>query len=231
LSYLDPDVLAQLDPVDFQNTQPYPWLSIQQLITPEGYESLRHNLPSVEQCRKSFGRWRLYGQTSHDRYVLEWRWKPRLAEPWQAFIEELQGPIYGDLLRRMLGVKALRLNFHWHYTPTGCSVSPHCDSPWKLGSHIFYFNDQDDWDPAWGGGTLILDDQQARSWRSAPSLDELETTACAPSLGNTSLLFQRTAHSWHAVRPLQCPEGALRRVFIVEIIRGGIAPKVRHYFG
>jgi hypothetical protein len=49
LSYLDPAVLAQLDPVDFQRTQPYPWLSIQQFITPEGHESLRRNLPTVEQ--------------------------------------------------------------------------------------------------------------------------------------------------------------------------------------
>jgi hypothetical protein len=37
-------------------------------------------------------------------------------------------------------------------------VSPHCDSPKKLGSHIFYLNTKEDWDPSWGGETLILDD-------------------------------------------------------------------------
>jgi hypothetical protein len=34
-------------------------------------------------------------------------------------------------------------------------------------------------------------------------------------MGNQSLIFQRTKHSWHAVREIQCPADRLRRVFIV----------------
>ena len=40
----------------------------------------------------------------------------------------------------------------------GVEVSPHCDSKHKLGSHLFYFNDSSEWDPSWGGETLILED-------------------------------------------------------------------------
>jgi hypothetical protein len=35
--------------------------------------------------------------------------------------------------------------------------------------------------------------------------------------GNGSLLFQRTDHSWHGVRPLQPPPGSLRKLFIITI--------------
>jgi hypothetical protein len=73
---------------------------------------------------------------------------------------------------------------HWHYTPAGKSVSPHCDSFNKIGSQIFYFSTPEDWDRSWGGETVILDDKghdetllltqnrpqrQARSLMSAPA--------------------------------------------------------------
>jgi len=38
-------------------------------------------------------------------------------------------------------------------------------------------------------------------------------------MGNNSLLFLRGEHSWHGVRPIQCPADKLRKVFIVEFRR------------
>ncbi len=32
-----------------------------------------------------------------------------------------------------------------------------------------------------------------------------------------SFLFRRTEHSWHGVREIECPEDAMRKVFIVVI--------------
>ncbi len=107
--------------------------------------------------------------------------------------------------------------FHWHYTPTGCSVSPHCDAAREYGSQLFYFNPEGDWQPEWGGGTLILDDAGRLSYDSAPTLEEFVAVHEAPSIGNQSTLIQRTDHAWHAVRPIACPEGRLRRVFIVVV--------------
>ena len=49
------------------------------------------------------------------------------------------------------------------------------------------------------------------------SFDQLKVAASLDPRGNASLLFQRTEHSWHGVRPLQCPKGKLRRLFIVTV--------------
>ena len=83
------------------------------------------------------------------------------------------------------------------------------------GSHLFYFNSEEDWDPAWGGDTLVLDDGGEMKFESAPALEDFEAEIAANSIGNQSLIFQRTKHSWHAVREINCPEDRLRRVFIV----------------
>ena len=98
-------------------------------------------------------------------------------------------------------------------------MSPHCDNISKLGSHIFYFNTVEDWDPDWGGETLILDDGGRFDHKAAPRFEDFERIIASKALGNYSLLFCRKGNSWHGVRELGCPEGALRKVFIVAIHR------------
>ena len=63
--------------------------------------------------------------------------------------------------------------------------------------------------------TLVLDDGGEMEFASAPALEDFAGEIAAQSIGNYSLIFQRTKHSWHAVREINCPEGNLRRVFIV----------------
>ncbi|MDP6540837.1 MAG: 2OG-Fe(II) oxygenase, partial [Planctomycetota bacterium] len=103
------------------------------------------------------------------------------------------------------------------YTPRGASVSPHCDAARKLGSQVFYFNDEATWDPAWGGETCVLDDGGRYSHRSNPDFADFDALETVPATGNQSLLFARRGHSWHGVRELTCPEGELRRVFIMAV--------------
>ena len=117
----------------------------------------------------------------------------------------------------MFGRGGLWLNFHWHYAPASASVSPHCDSPRKLGSHIFYMNDPRDWDPAWGGETVVLDDEGKFATRSAPKWEDFKSATPAVAIGNRSFLFARRGNSWHGVRAIPCPEGKLRKVFIVVV--------------
>ena len=121
----------------------------------------------------------------------------------------------------------MEFRFHWHYTPSGCDVSPHCDARREHGSHLFYFNSEDDWDPAWGGSTLVLDDGGRLSYDSAPALEEFDAVYECDSIGNYSSLMLRTDHAWHAVRAIQCPEGRLRRVFIVVVNPDKLFWKVR----
>jgi hypothetical protein len=153
----------------------------------------------------------------HDRYMLHYHAGLELAEPWRDFLAELNGARYQAFLRRLLGNRRYIPTFSWHYAWAGCSVSPHCDAARKRATHIFHFNDERDWNPEWGGQTLILASQRPISTHSAPSFDELEVAAAHGPAGNGSLLFQRTPHSWHGMRPLLCPPGKLRQIFSVTL--------------
>ncbi|MFQ5642872.1 MAG: hypothetical protein ACE5FQ_04145, partial [Thiogranum sp.] len=61
----------------------------------------------------------------------------------------------------------------------------------------------------------VLDDDGRLEFETAPALDDFSNEISARSVGNYSLIFERTLHSWHAVREIRCPEGHMRRVFIV----------------
>ena len=229
MSYLDFDRLDALDPHAFQAQRPYPWVNPHGLLTPTGYQRLVESLPAVSQFTRLFGVKRAHGQHSHDRYGLEYRPGLQLAPAWQDFIDELAGSTYRRFICRMFGVRAVELRFHWHYTPRGCSVSPHCDAKHKLGSHIFYCNPE--WNPAWGGETLILDDGGRFARSSAPRFEDFDQRIVSQTLGNRSLLFQRRNNSWHGVRTLECPEGQLRKVFIVVINRYSAVDRIRRLLG
>jgi len=228
MTYLDFERLEQLDPAEYQSRKPYPWVNPEGLLTDEGFRSLHETLPDVSIFEKSFGKARRGGQKSHDRFTLEYKDGVALSRPWQGFLEELRSDRYRDALRRLLGVHALRLSFHWHYAPSGCSVSPHCDAPRKLGSHIFYFNTADDWDPSWGGETVVLDDGGRFDRDSAPEFEDFDSAESSQSIGNWSLIFSRRGNSWHGVRPVQCPEGAMRKVFIVVINNDSLRYRIRN---
>ena len=213
--YLDEMRLDALSAREFQSSHPFPWVNPQGLLTEEGFIRLVETLPDVAMFDRIFGKKRKFGQQSHDRYALEYHSGLQLSKPWSDFIAELEGPVYRGFLRRMFGTDGFSLRFHWHYTPNGCSVSPHCDSRHKLGSHIFYLNTERDWQPGWGGQTLVLDDNGRFSSSSNPGFADFDNAMGSEALGNRSLLFGRKGNSWHGVKEISCPEDALRKVFIV----------------
>lgn len=217
MEYLNRGCLGGLSAGAFQSRQPYPWTSLEGSLTPAAWEALRDTMPDTSQADKQVGVKRGYGQAPHDRYLLHYHPGLSIAPPWREFIEELQGPVYQQFLRRVLGPHNFIPTFEWYYAWQGCAVSPHCDAARKLATHIFYFNTGDDWDASWGGDILILDSERRFKAHSAPQFDDLKVAASLQPRGNGSLLFQRTPHSWHGVRPLRCPEGKLRRLFIVTV--------------
>lgn len=230
MAYLDYATLDALDTAyaeTFQKRQPYPWINPKGVLTEVGVEKLRATLPSLEIFEKSTGQARRYGQQSHDRFALEYRPGLDLAEPWREFIGELKSNRYLGFLKRMLGCPT-KISFHWHYTPNGCSVSPHCDAVHKLGSHIFYLNSDDDWDPMWGGETVILDDEARFSRRSAPAFGDFASAIPSVATGNHSLLFARRGNSWHGVREIKCPKDRMRQVFIVVLNRASLLGRLSH---
>jgi 2OG-Fe(II) oxygenase superfamily len=217
MKYINEGLMRALDAGAFQVREPYPWLNPEGFLTQTGFERLVATLPDAELFDKRFGELRKHGQQSHDRLALDYNPELPLAPEWHEFVAELNGPEYGKFLARMFGRGALRLIFHWHYTPNGCSVSPHCDARRKLGSHIFYFNTEENWQPEWGGETLILDDRGRFPASSAPKFEDFDRVMPAAAIGNRSLLFMRREQSWHGVKEIRCPPAALRKVFIVVI--------------
>ncbi|MEE4297780.1 MAG: hypothetical protein V2J20_14325 [Wenzhouxiangella sp.] len=227
---LDIERLNAIETGTFREAHPYPWLNPEGLLTAEGFDLLRQNLPETEQMKASFGRKRAHGQKPHDRFSLEYHPDLDLHPAWHRFIAELNGPVYQTWLSRLFGTTRFTLTYHWHYAPRGASVSPHCDAKRKLGSHIFYFNTEDEWDRNWGGQTVILDDGGRFSRNSAPDFGDFDQSWVADAMGNRSLLFQRQGNSWHGVQALDCPEGRLRKVFIVVVNADNLQARLRRLF-
>jgi hypothetical protein len=215
MRYLDFDRFKAFDAAQFRATHPYPWINPRGLLTDAGYQRLLDNMPDISLFEKKFGYGRVAGQKPHDRYSLEYTTDTPVPEPWREFIAELCSDDYRHTLAKLFGARKINLRLHWHYTPNGCSVSPHTDSVREHGSQLFYFNKEGEWAPAWGGDTLVLDDGGRLDFASAPSLKDFDHEIAARSIGNYSLIFERTRNSWHAVREIRCPEGRMRRVFIV----------------
>lgn len=217
MQYLDYTRFEQLDPRDYQAQSPFPWANVAGLLTAQAFNALHASLPDFSAFAASFGLRRKHGQQPHDRYTLEYNDNAPVAPVWREFIAELCATRYREHLCALLGVRKVALNFHWHFTLADCMISPHTDSVRKAGSHIFYFNTELDWSPEWGGQTLLLAPREGMPAQSAPSFDNFGDEIASDSIGNHSLLFSRTAHSWHGMRPLRCPKGAYRKVFIVVI--------------
>jgi hypothetical protein len=215
VEYLNVASLTGSSAEAFQKQHPYPWLKIENTLSDEGFRKLCENMPDIAIFNREEGVKRAYGQGSHNRFSLHYKPGMQLPKPWMDFLEELQSDDYAKFLRRMLGGKGSLLTFEWHYAWQGCSVSPHCDASRKIATHLFYFN-QENWQPEWGGQTLVLEDVDGKfPTHSAPKFEELKEVASSSPAGNNSMIFGRTPNSWHGVRALNCPEGTMRRLFKV----------------
>ncbi len=215
LQYLNPAVLDTIDPAAFQAQKPFPWVNPQHFIRDERFPELLATMPDLSRFRAFFGKQRKHGQASHDRYVLDYEDGMELPAPWAGLIAELRGDRYRSFVCRMLDVSHVRFRFHWHFTPNGGEVSPHCDSKGKIGSQIFYLNTLDDWQWDWGGETVILDDGGKIDADNAPGFDDFIAEYPADPRDNRCIIFGRQGNSWHGVRRINCPENYYRKVFIV----------------
>lgn len=230
MNYLDIDKLRNLGLEDFLAVKPYPYFNSAGVLTESGFQDLLANMPPLEMFEQKFGYERRAGQAPHDRYSLEYTPDMPVPKPWKEFIGELCSDVYRSEIERLLSARKAEFRFHWHYTPSGAAVSPHCDARREHGSHLFYFNSAEDWDPAWGGNTLVLDDGGRLSYDSAPSLEEFDGIVECQSIGNYSALMKRTDHAWHAVRAIDCPQDRLRRIFIVVVNPDSLFWKLRDRF-
>jgi hypothetical protein len=215
--YLDIDKLNAIDVEAFKRREPYPWVNPFGLIKEEAFKVLTENLPDFSMFSSEFGMQRKYGQKSHDRFALEYNPTIAVPEPWKEFAKELTGPDYKKFLRKIFGRRFMLVKCHWHFSISGCSVSPHTDGKQKIGSHIFYLNTPDEWKNEWGGSTLVLSSKKNISEESSPEFSDFDSVTTSDYIGNYSFIFAKTDKSWHGVKELTCPPGKMRKVFIVVI--------------
>ncbi|MCP8467246.1 2OG-Fe(II) oxygenase [Pseudomonas sp. ZM23] len=227
--FLNDRLLRDFATEDFASQRPFPWYSFQDVLRPEAFEALYREFPSLELFERHNGITRAYGQRPHNRYYLAYErsiYNDReagsegvvalgdLPVVWQQFMLEVQGNSeYAAFARRMLGVDDFVVRFAWHVGVNGSEVSPHRDSHTKLGTHIFYFNTSEDWQPEWGGSILVLDGKKVP--QDNPDLSDFESVRGCDIRDNRSFLFKNTENAWHGVEKLTCPEGRYRRLFNV----------------
>lgn len=235
MKFLNETALQKIHREEFARAKPYPWLNPQGLLTEEGYKALVENAPPIELFTKNFGVQRGYGQKSHDRYTLTY--KPGLSLPleWQEFVNELLGKEYQEFIMRVFGKEKFNLQFEWHYSMRGCSVSPHSDGERKIGTHIFYLNTLEDWREEWDGQTLVLVDRKGKKEYSAPDFSDFDEIIVPKALGNWSFIFAKTKNSWHGVRELTSPPEVVRKIFSITIdsipsLQKKIMTKIRELF-
>jgi hypothetical protein len=221
-------------PVDLGNiNDEFYWRELSGFLSEDFHAALRRDFPPLTLFEKHVGRNQGVVRP-HDRYYLALGSSKyhrtrslaarlmgkrgsveasRLPRVWQLFIENLRGPEYRHFLGNILQTSSFNLRFAWHMSFEGCEVSPHRDNPSKLGTHIFYFNSNADWNDAWGGQTVIL--SELRKDTECPEFEDFSQTREVSNIGNNSLLFRNSLIAWHGVRPISPPPQMYRKIFTV----------------
>ncbi len=242
-TFIDYELLRQFDLDAFRKRSPFPWENIAGFLTREGFHSLYTNFPSLALFEYHNNRRRSHDQRPHNRHYLAYEssiyHKDRPAEAggvvgrdqlptaWQGFMDELEtSDEYQRFIRRALGISTFIPRYAWHVGSRGSEVSPHLDTPPKIGTHILYFNTSDDWNPEWGGATLVLGGKKIKAMN--PDFADFETSAAACITDNHSFLFKNTSSAWHGATALTSPDDSYRRLFniIFEMPRHSVGRKL-----
>ncbi|MDQ3755081.1 MAG: 2OG-Fe(II) oxygenase [Acidobacteriota bacterium] len=229
-TFINYDLLESFPADSFIAKKPYSWHDFQRLLTPAGFKALYEDFPPLALFERHSGMERVYGQRPHNRYYLAYEQSVYAREQaddnrgtikhadlptaWREFMDELATSArYQNFIKRLFQVPEFEVRYAWHVGVTHSEVSPHVDGAKKIGTHIFYFNTSEDWQPEWGGATLVLGGKQTTAMN--PDFADFANVEEAQIVDNHSFLFRNGAQSWHGVRALACPAGRYRRLFNV----------------
>jgi hypothetical protein len=230
LSYFKLNALENCDAISENIKDTFYWKEIPGVISNSFYNLLCEEYPEISLFDKHVGIPRAGLQRPHDRYYLALNWGPYsrkrrffsqrgvikkrgLTRSWQSFINLLESDSYVRFVSDILKTNNFKIRFAWHMGFTGAEISPHVDAPPKLGTHIFYFNREGEWDPKWGGQTVLLSGLKKEC--ENPEFADFSHSWEANNIGNTSLIWKNSPLAWHGVRPLAAPEGSFRKIFTV----------------
>jgi SM-20-related protein len=172
---------------------PFRWAKVDQIFTSlETASSLRKAFPSDDY--KAFVR--LVGLKRHQLtgklLSTQPRKKSALSPLWQQFCAEVYSPEYRSALQETSGILLDDLHAEitlWRHG-SGCFIDPHTDNDAKKLVQLVYFSDEY-WTAAQGGCLRLLRSNDIHDYE-----EEI-----LPVLG-TSVLFERSASSWHGYLPI-----------------------------
>lgn len=227
MNYFNQERIENFPLEQFQQRKPFPWIDFEQFLAPDAFQILHKDFPSLDLFEYHENIYRM-GQRPHNRYYLAYEVsivhpdmpqagvvrKQDLSASWQGFMEELEhGSVYRPFIQKVLGMKNYSIRYAWHIGKSSNEVSPHMDSSTKLGTHIFYFNTNEDWKAEWGGQLVVLEGKQVPGM--APDFHDFAKETAVSNMDNHSFLFKNSRDAWHGVKALTCPEGKYRKLFNV----------------
>jgi hypothetical protein len=119
-------------------------------------------------------------------------------------------------------LQPVQTSYQFSRLANGASVAPHTDSASKLVSIILYFTDED-WQDDYGGGTEFYvpkNPELKNNWQnSRVGHEELDLWRVSAFRPNQLTVFVKSRSSYHAVRPVSCPEGMSRDSLNVNVKR------------
>ena len=101
----------------------------------------------------------------------------------------------------------LSTRFEFSMLPAaGGYIMPHTDSPSKIITLIVSMAGEDEWNPAFGGGTDVNRPKDVRlafnRMNAQADFDEMQVLDTFEFTPNQVVLFVKTFNSWHSVRPM-----------------------------
>ena len=177
------------------NTEPYGWVAVGDLFSPEEAEALGASFPCDHfKTVSGYGGEKDYEYEARPLIAMGANlisYSEELSDEWLHLAQDFLSPAYRAALSLLtnsdLTAALLEVNV-FHYGP-GALLGPHPDLPDKLVTHVMYFNRT--WNSKDGGCLNIL-----RSGNPNDVAAEIE-----PIVGNSAVLV-RSENSWHAVSPV-----------------------------
>lgn len=195
-------------------TEPYHWSTIVDLLPAGARAALRESVPALEhftRCERRTG-----GDKTYGMYVLplvhRGEDQPALRKAggvWAEFAAAVQSPEYRDWVRETVRAEVSDGAFDVGVFAfdQGDWVSSHTDKADKSATHVLYLNEE--WGAEDGGAFLVR----------GTAGDDAPVHASVVPGGGRSVLFARSAGSWHAVAPVRDSAPGLRLTVQVEMWR------------
>lgn len=231
--------------------EPYPICYIPNFLDKADYKILQESYPNVElfKFKQMLGDKYSLAEKNNSEFYYNFlkenkAWKDFYkAIKSKAFIQEIQAFLRdhnidlgirrfrytGDmnkstrgLIWRAFNKKMLRSRFEFSVMrANGGHILPHTDAPNKIVTLVLSFINDNEWDPAWGGGTdMLLPKDRTKVYNymnGQMPFEEMETIRTFPFNANQAILFIKTFNSWHSVSPMTGPESGLRKTVTINI--------------